>query len=185
LDDQELTQLLHLQRLAPQHGFGFVSFSDRFVTLSVPPQRLRDWYPENGWISPEKEILARQIATRHDFSFCEPVDYLPGLAQTDVENIRHHIEFGSAQETIVVAHPFYLKVRLFSLEVTMLHIRDFERPLELHPDLLADLALLFQARRLDSAPESSGPTVAPRDEPSRHAYLQASYTFEPPNRVHP
>src|SRR3974377_2215684 len=62
LNDHELTQLLRDGTLLSEAGFSFLSFSEGIVTLTVPEQDLATWYPEHGWIAPEKEKLARALA---------------------------------------------------------------------------------------------------------------------------
>src|SRR5690242_5536056 len=73
LSDDELTLLLR-SALLTEAGFSFLSFSRGLVTLKVPEQDPTSWYPEQGWIAPEKEMTARAIAEKYELSFYEPVD---------------------------------------------------------------------------------------------------------------
>ncbi len=146
LNDQELTQLMRESTLLSEAGFGFLSFSDGAVTLSVPEQDLKNWYPEQGWIAPEKERVARGIAEKHGFSLYEPVDkatsYWHPPSEPPAEH--HHLELSDRWQTVVVAHPQYLKVRLFG---NLPHYQvswEAQGPLRLGPDLLKDLSALYR-----------------------------------------
>lgn len=48
-------------------------------------------------------------------------------------------------ETVVVAHPDYLKVRLFGARPDSRYVPDAKQTLPLSHDLLQDLAALYQA----------------------------------------
>ena len=113
LNDVEFTMFLQQRALPAEHGFSFLCFADGSVTLSVPPQNLETWYPENGWIKPEKEQIAKRIAARHGISFCEPPDHTPQYGRSGCSKVHHHIEMTDGGESTVVAHPQYLKIRLF------------------------------------------------------------------------
>ncbi len=133
LNEDELTRLLQVAALPPEAGFGFVSLSGGFVTLSVPPQDLAHWHPETGWIVPEKERVASGIAERYGLFLHEPPDvnssYLdPGSEST---RPRHHLEFSDHRDAVVIAHPSFLKVRLFTTPTD-------------NPEFLAALAALYQ-----------------------------------------
>jgi hypothetical protein len=141
LNDDELTRLLERTALPDEAGFAFLSFSDRFATLSVPPQDLANWYPERGWIVAEKESIARAIAAKYELVLCEPPD--APHACFDAPNPHHHLELGNRRETIVVIHPQYLKVRLFGAIDATRYAQAGQRPLSLGPDLLQDLSTLY------------------------------------------
>jgi len=74
LSDQDLTCLLQASGLPTEAGFSFLSFSDHCATLSVPPQDLAEWYPPEGWLTPEKERLATAIAAQYQLALCQPPD---------------------------------------------------------------------------------------------------------------
>lgn len=145
LADNELTRLLRETTLLSEAGFGFLCFSEGFVALSVPEQDLASWYPKEGWIAPEKEKLAKTIAEKHGLSLFEPIDtvisayFSPG--QTPAT--RHHLEFNDRRQTVVVAHPRYLKIRLFGLSENHRYSSERLCPLPLGPDLLKDLSALY------------------------------------------
>jgi hypothetical protein len=147
LSDDELTRLLRQTTLLSEAGFGFISFSGGVVTLSVPPQEPARWYPENAWIAPEKERMARAIAEKHGLSFFEPPDQsAPFLSALHAASpSRHHLEFTNRREVVVIAHPHYLKVRLFGVSPDRRYIRDAQGPLAYSPDLLKDLSVLYRA----------------------------------------
>lgn len=146
LNDDELTRLLRQTGLPTEAGFGFLSFSDSFVTLTVPPQVLTNWYPEKGWIKEAKERIARAIAEKHGLSLCEPPDQSPSflVPRSDLQAIYHHLELINRVETVVVAHPLYLKVRLFGAAPAVRYLWDGQTPLQFSRDLLPDLAALYQ-----------------------------------------
>src|SRR5260370_16177121 len=73
LSDDELTRLLRTTLLS-EAGFSFLSFSRGLVTLTVPEQDLTSWYPEQGWLAPAKEKVARAIAEKYELSIYEPLD---------------------------------------------------------------------------------------------------------------
>src|SRR5260221_6331709 len=73
LSDDDLTLLLRTTLLT-EAGFSFLSFSRGLVTLTVPEQDLTNWYPEQGWIAPEKEMTARAVAEKYELSLYEPPD---------------------------------------------------------------------------------------------------------------
>ena len=146
LNDDELTRLLRLTLLPGEAGFGFLSFSDGFATLTVPQQDLTNWYPEKGWIVADKERIARAIAEKHQLSLCEPPDETPSslFPPSDPPNLRHHLELSNRWETVVVAHPYYLKIRLFGATSAILYARLAQSPLQLSSELLQDLSALYQ-----------------------------------------
>ena len=59
-------------------------------------------------------------------------------------NAHHHLELSDRWQTIVVAHPNYLQVRLFGTRADSRYMGDAKEPLPLGPDLLRDLSALYQ-----------------------------------------
>jgi hypothetical protein len=147
LNDDELTRLLRETALPAESGFAFLSFSDGCVTLSVPRQNPAYWYPKKGWIAAEKERMARAIAAKYQLSLCEPPDQTPSclFPRSDPPTIHHHLELTNQVETIVVAHPHYLKIRLFGAAPPGWHVWNAQTPVPLGPELLQDLSALYQA----------------------------------------
>jgi hypothetical protein len=147
LNDDELTRLLLQSVLLTEAGFAFLSLSAGFVTLSVPEQDLANWYPKKGWITSEKEGIAKAIAVKYELLLGEPPDetssfLFPG---SESPNVHHHLELRNHWETIVVAHPHYLKIRLFGATSGSRYVADAKAPLPLSPDLLQDLSALYQS----------------------------------------
>jgi hypothetical protein len=141
LNDFELTRLLEKSELPKDAGFEFLSYAERVLTLSVPKQDCKKWYPEKGWITPEKEKKAKEIAEKYELAVCEPPDShytMPGKKEA-----HHHLEMCNDRETIVVIHPLYLKLRLFLTTNSTRSGQAAQRPLSLGPDLLKDLASLY------------------------------------------
>ena len=141
LNDDELTRLLRESALPSEAGFHFLSFCQGVVTFSVPRQDLAQWYPEQGWIAPAKEKVARTLAEKHGLSLCEPPDQSSTLATT---NVRHHLELTNRWASVVVAHPDYLKVRMYGARPHSPTVADARTPLALDADLLNDLAALYR-----------------------------------------
>ena len=126
-----------------ESGFAFLSYSDRLVTLTVPKQQPTDWYPKKGWLLAAKEKIARAIADKYALSVCEPPDMLyPGI---DMPNPHHHVELSNGREAVIIAHPDYLKIRLFVATSRTRNVRIAQKPLLLGPDLLPDLSALYRA----------------------------------------
>ena len=143
LNDDELTRLLLISAALPtEAGFAFVSYCERNVTLSVPRQDLADWYPDKGWISQPKEKAAQAIAKKYELTLCQPPD--AQYVCLDCPNPHHHLAFSNKHETIILAHPRYLKVRLFLITDTTRSARAALRSLPLCPNLLCDLSALYQ-----------------------------------------
>jgi len=134
LNDDELTRLLHQEALPSEEGFTFVSLCGGCATFSVPPQDPARWYPEKGWIAPEKEAIATAIAKKCGLSVFEPPDERFTFRPPGSE-AHHHLEMGYQTEAIVIAHPSYLKIRLFGFAE--------KRPLPLPGNLLEQLAALY------------------------------------------
>jgi len=147
LNDDELTRLLLLDTELPSEaGFTFLSLSGGVVTLSVPHQDLAKGYPEQRWVTPDKENTAREIAEKYELSLCEPPDLPSNFLYPDPEQAtaHHHLEFINRRETVVVAHPKYLKVRINRDAPDGTFHAKASRPLALGPELLQDLAALYR-----------------------------------------
>ena len=114
--------------------------------MTVPAQDLAKWYPETGWIAAGKERIARTLAAKYELSLCEPPDESSGFLfpRGDARNNHHHLEWTNPVETVLVAHPRYLKVRLFGAVPSARYAGNVRSPLGLGPDLLADLSSLYR-----------------------------------------
>ena len=111
--------------------------------LSVPRQELATWYPKEGWIAPAKEKIAQAIADKYELMLAEPPDApMSGRGA----RTHHHLELNSLWETSIVAHPRYLKVRLFGTVSGSRLARGASGPLWLGSDLLRDLSALYQTQ---------------------------------------
>jgi len=148
LAEDEFSCLLRESALPPEAGFTFLTFCAGFVTLNVPPQDLADWYPKSGWILPEKDSIARTIAAKYDLFLCEPPDVVTGCHYTgpDAQRVHHHLELGQNREIIVIAHPRFLKVRLYAGKSALLYAHAARSSLLLDPQLLTDLSALYLPR---------------------------------------
>jgi len=113
LSDDELTRLLRTTLLS-EAGFSCLSFFRGLVTLTVPEQDLTSWYVEQGWIAPAKEKVARAIAEKYELSIYEPLDKATNVWHPvePPKVAHHHIEMSDRCQTVIVAHPRYLKVRV-------------------------------------------------------------------------
>ena len=146
LKDDELTCLLRQTTLLSEAGFGFLSISDGVVTFSVPPQDPGSWYSDHAWIPPEKERIARMIAKKQRLSLSEPPNTPTHYLFPSGEPARpyHHFELSNRWEAIVIAHPHYLKVRVFGAGPESRYDRKARMALPFAPDLLQDLSALYQ-----------------------------------------
>jgi hypothetical protein len=137
LSDNEFTRLMWESKPPRQGGFTFLSFCDRFVMCGVPKQNAEGWYDEKGWIKKEKIEVAKKIAEKYHFTFSQP----PDSRNPSVENPRphHHLQLSSPQETMVIIHPHFVKIRLYTIAS---HTTKVERPL-LKCELLKDLGELY------------------------------------------
>jgi hypothetical protein len=138
LNDEELTRLLRQEALPSEGGFTFVSLCEGWATFSVPPQESNKWYPERGWIAPEKEAIARALAGKCAFTLCEPPDVSSTFKspESGSSEVHHHLEMECRSEAVVIAHLRYLKIRLFGFTAG--------RPPVLRRDLLEQLAALYR-----------------------------------------
>jgi hypothetical protein len=146
LSDNELTRLLRTTVLS-EAGFGFLSFSNGLVTLTVPEQDLKDRYPEQGWIAPEKERIAQTLAEKYGLSLYEPVDKTTSCfhPSTGREVVRHHIELGDRRQAVIVAHPHFLKVRLLGKSPPHRYGWEALSPLAVEPEILQDVLALHRS----------------------------------------
>jgi hypothetical protein len=165
LNDDEFTRFLQGTTLPTEAGFGFLSYSEKFVVLSVPKQDLTNWYPERGWITPEKERIAKEIAKKYELSLNEPPDlnYSYVFPQPDSPKLHHHLELSNRRETIIIAHPQYLKICLFGSMPPGLCVA-MQRPLLLGPELLYDLSSLY--RNASHIARAAQPIVQKKLEPT-------------------
>lgn len=146
LNDDELTRLLLLDTELPtEAGFTFLSFSGGVVTLSVPQQDLAKWYPEKGWVAPEKEKIARAIAEKYQLALGEPPDLVSSFRFPCAEQgtAHHHLEMANRRETVVIAHPRYLKVRIYRDAADGAFGMHERNPFVLGPELLQYLSALY------------------------------------------
>jgi hypothetical protein len=146
--DDELTELLRQTALPTEAGFAFLRFSDGCVTLAVPPQNVSDWYAQSGSFAPLKRWIARIIAQKHGLSVQETIQDAskPLLPPTEVPNVHNHLELNDPSETLVVAHPRFLKVRVFESGLADRDDPDSNKIVPLPPDLLTDLSLLYERK---------------------------------------
>lgn len=142
LNDFEFTFLLHRKLPAPADGFSILSFSDGSIILNVPEQDLAKWFSETAWIEPAKEEEARAIAVRYGLNLCEPPDKLSYIVPSP--QAHHHLELITRWETVVVAHPLYLKIRLFSVGTDNRVIWTPKTSLPPIAPLTADLVSLYK-----------------------------------------
>ncbi len=96
---------------------------------------------ENGWILAAKQEITRRIADKYGLSLAEPPDtHYPRL---DSQGYHHHLELSSRQETVIIVHPMYLKIRLYEGTNQSRDALVSQRPLLLGRHLLQDLAALY------------------------------------------
>jgi hypothetical protein len=127
LKEDALSDLIHLQGEGIEHGFRFLRLSDGFAVFGTPRQDRSKWYRRKGWLCPDKEATAASIASKYNLEISEPPDV--DLGRED--EMHHHCEFYRDGQTMVVAHPSYLKVRIS------------QRPSLPEETLLEDLSALY------------------------------------------
>ena len=145
LNDVELTSFFREAKLPGEAGFAFLSFSCGHVTLTVPRQNPDDWYATKGWITPGKERIAKEVAQKYGYQLYEPFDdslVLYPEAATSV--IHHHLALSDQRQTVIVAHPLFLKICLVGKSPCHTYERKGQFPLPLGPDLLKDLSTLYE-----------------------------------------
>lgn len=159
LNDDELTRFLRESALPTEAGFAFLIFSKGYVMLSVPHQDPSDWYPRQGWIAPDKERIARAIAKKYELSLYEPMDMTSGFENHHAGSaiFHHHLEFTDGRQTVIVAHPLYLKVCLFGRSSDHRYAWEALCPLPLGPDLLQDVSRLYEKQNQRAKPEPDPP----------------------------
>ena len=166
LNDDELTRLLREYPLPVEAGFAFLTFSDGCVTLSVPHQNPADWYPQQGWIAPDKERIAKMIAETCGLQLYEPVDVTSIVQNHHAGSIaHHHFEFTDSRQTVIVAHPLYLKVRLFGKSPDHRYAWEAPCQLPLAPNLLQDFSPLYEKQNKRRKPATD--TLKPSEIPAR------------------
>jgi hypothetical protein len=129
LKEDALSDLIHLEGgELIEHGFRFLRLSDGFAVFATPSQDRSKWYRQKGWPCPEKEAAAASIARKYGLEISEPPDVkiLPGSEP------RHHCEFHRAGQTLIVAHPRYMEIRIP------------EQPVVAEETLLEDLSALYK-----------------------------------------
>lgn len=114
LNEAEFNRFLQARNLPLEEGFGFLCFCDGCVTLSVPAQDENSWHPQAGWVGRSKEKTAEEFAEKHGLVLSEPPDVPATCYTRGAPEAHHHLRFSNRQETVVIAHPNYLKVRLFA-----------------------------------------------------------------------
>ena len=144
LNDSELSCFFEQCKLPAEAGFAFLSFSEGYVTLTVPRQNPADWHSPNGLISSEKEKIARAIATKYQLSLYEPVDGPWNFYPVAPTTANHHFTLTDRRQTVIVAHPLFLKICLLGNSTKHLYGRDPSYPLPLGPDLLQDISPLYR-----------------------------------------
>ncbi|HEV2329487.1 MAG TPA: hypothetical protein VGY56_11945 [Verrucomicrobiae bacterium] len=144
LKDEELTALLSRAVLPTERGFSFLTFSHGYLTMSVPRQDPADWYLEDAGILPGKAEIAKVISERHKLSLYQPVDTSARVYDNGGLLVHRHFEFGDRRQTVIIAHPCYLKIRLFGMSPEHRYACETLLPLPLGPDLLEDLSELYQ-----------------------------------------
>ncbi|HUA64393.1 MAG TPA: hypothetical protein VME24_01000 [Alphaproteobacteria bacterium] len=144
LNDIELTCFLQKTAPSAEAGFTFLSFSCGYVTLTVPSQRLENWYAAKGWITKEKESIAKNLAKKYGLLLYEPLDDSLVLYPELVSSItHHHLAFSDQRQTVIIAHPLFLKICLYGRPPDHLYWHNLRYPLPLGPDLLQDILPLY------------------------------------------
>jgi hypothetical protein len=142
LNDFEFTEFIKSRLPSSSDGFGILSFSEGCLTLSVPEQQPANWYGEKCAIARPKEDSARAIADRHQLTLCEPPDKL--VYGSPGPGAHRHLEFANRWNTVAVAHPLYLKLRVCSGGEHHDAPVDSEAAMERSAGLLRELTALYR-----------------------------------------
>jgi hypothetical protein len=144
LNDYELTCFLQKSALPSAAGFGFLSFSCGYVTLTVPGQDPENWYAAKGWITPRKANIAKNLAKKYGLLLYEPFDDSLVLYPELVSPVtHHHLALSDQRQTVIVAHPLFLKICLYGSPPAHVYRQNQRLPLQLGPDLLQDISPLY------------------------------------------
>jgi hypothetical protein len=156
LSDTELTFFLQKAELPVEAGFAFLSFACGHVTLTVPKQNPEYWYANKGWITPDKEKVAKNLAQKYGLLLNEPFDdslvLYPELASPVAH---HHLALSDHRQTVIVAHPLFLKICLFGKSADSTYRREPRSPLPLGPELLQDISPLYHCEPNLNCPAKS------------------------------
>jgi hypothetical protein len=136
LTDYELTCFLQRWDLPAEEGFTFLCFHDGCVTLAVPAQDQTSRPPRSAWITPAKERIAAALARKHGLFVSEPPDAPPAFLSVGAWETHHHLRLSNRKETIIIAYPEFLKIRLYATGTNL--------DLHLAPELLKDLSALYK-----------------------------------------
>jgi len=161
LNEDELTGLLRAEGLPAEEGFTFLCLSDGCVTFKVPRQDPAKWYRESGWLAVEKETIGNAIAKKLGLHVYEPPDASASFRfpMSDKLEMHHHLALGNSWETLISAHPRYLKIRLFSTAMASRHLSDTTLEVTLGTTVLRDLAALYPQ---EGMVRHSKPEIRPR-----------------------
>ena len=110
LNDAEFTHFIREKLNCSRSAFSILSCAEGFLTFNVPEQDPADWYSAGHWIAPDKESIAREVAGRYELTLCEPPDKLGYIIPPP--NAHHHLEWMTRWDSVAIAHPYYLKVRI-------------------------------------------------------------------------
>lgn len=147
LNDDELTRLVR-DMVPAECGFSFLGYSTGFVLLGVPHAKSDGWPNER-----ENEQIARDIAQKHGLHLCELGEISPSLNPDGATQVCQRFELSDGRRTVIVAHPQYLKLRLFVNSPHQRYSWEPLCPLTFSPDLLQDLSLLYCSRTKPVRPQ--------------------------------
>ena len=137
MEDDELSFLIRKRNLPCEAGFSFLCLHGGCVTLAVPEQDENAWHPPpRRFLSLQKEGIAVALAKKHQLALYEPPDAPSATFAPCASEAHHHIQLAYRTETLVIAHPAFLKVRLYWSKTNL--------PIPLSPDLLDDLSALYR-----------------------------------------
>jgi hypothetical protein len=136
LAGDEFTFFLQRWNLPAEEGFTFLCFHDGCVTLAVPAQDQTSRHPRSAWITPARERIAAELARKHGLFVSEPPDAPPAFVPSGAWDTNHHLRLSNRKETIIIAYPEFLKIRLYATGTNL--------DLHLAPDLLKDLSALYK-----------------------------------------
>lgn len=157
LTDAEFNCYLHHAGMPEEAGFTFLCFFHGHVVLNVPKQDPADWFPPQGLIEAGKEKIARAIAQKYGLLFYEPAD-ASATSCPGSKVIHHHFTMADRRQNVIIAHPSFLKICILGKPLECVYGREALFPLPFGPDLLQDLAPLYQ-RCINSSGRNAFPSL--------------------------
>ncbi len=107
INEDIVSDLIQWEGASCEHGFAFLRISEGFAVFSVPSQNHANWYGKVGRLAVERKEIARKIAKKYHLHL-----YEPPAGGGYIRECHHHFELMHEDQTLIVAHPRYVKIRI-------------------------------------------------------------------------